>query len=83
MLTCEKPRFILTKIRITGNKPLWELQSFLTRYLSVYAVTLCLKVDICNLLEYKKTFINQKPMLWTSRCMIFATVGSVGIEITK
>jgi len=83
MLLCEKPTFILTKMRITGNKPLWELQNFLTRYLAVYAVKLCLKADFRNLLEYKKTFINQKPTPRTSRYMIFAPVGSVGVEITK
>lgn len=59
MLLCEKPTFILTKICITRNKQLWELQSFLTRYISVYAVKSCLKADIRNLLEYNNTFINK------------------------
>jgi hypothetical protein len=83
MLFREKPTFILIKIWITINKPLWELQSSLTRYLSLYAVKLRLKADIRELLEYKNTFFNQKPTPRTSRCMIFAPVGSFGIEITK
>jgi hypothetical protein len=47
------------------------------------AVKLCLKADIRKLLEYKKTCINPKLMPRTSQMLIFAPVGSVGIEITK
>jgi len=67
-MLCQKPTFILTKIGITRNKQFWELQRVLTRCLSVYTVKLRLKADIRNLLEYKKTFINQNLMPWTSKC---------------